>query len=96
MGTNLLADVLALRTGESLQLFAGEGLRVVMGSTALTEGKVGDYFSNTELAQLEDCYVTYSNAGNVGTLMIRVVPEPATSTLSLLALAALAARRRRK
>ena len=96
MGTNLLADVLALRTGESLQLFAGEGLRVVMGSTALTEGKVGDYFSNSELAQLEDCYVTYSNAGNVGTLMIRVVPEPATSTLSLLALAALAARRRRK
>ncbi|MBQ9830602.1 MAG: PEP-CTERM sorting domain-containing protein [Akkermansia sp.] len=43
--------------------------------------------------------VSYS-VGNVGSLVITIsglnVPEPATSTLSLLALAALAARRRRK
>ena len=37
--------------------------------------------------------MAYSNAGTVS---ITLVPEPATATLSLLALAGLAARRRRK
>ena len=36
------------------------------------------------------------NGSNVGTVYIMVMPEPTTSTLSLLALCALAARRRRK
>lgn len=36
------------------------------------------------------------NGSNVGTVYIMVMPEPTTGTLSLLALAALAARRRRK
>ena len=96
MGTALLADVLALGKGESLLLFSGNGLSVSMGNTALTEVKVGEYFSNSALASMENCYVTYTNVGNVGSLVIVNVPEPTTTTLSLLALSALAARRRRK
>ena len=96
MGTALLADVLALGKGESLLLFSGNGLSVSMGNTALTEAKVGEYFSNSALASMENCYVTYTNVGNVGSLVIVNVPEPTTTTLSLLALSALAARRRRK
>ena len=57
---------------------------------------------NTVVAQSCVPTVTYSavTGENVGMLVITInglnVPEPATSTLSLLALAALAARRRRK
>ena len=96
MGTALLADVLALGKGESLLLFSGNGLSVSMGNTALTEAKVGEYFSNSALASMENCYVTYTNVGNVGSLLVVNVPEPTTTTLSLLALSALVARRRRK
>lgn len=38
----------------------------------------------------------YTGAGNGGVVALTIIPEPATATLSLLALAALAARRRRK
>ena len=57
---------------------------------------------NTVVTQSSVPTVTYSagTGENVGSLVITInglnVPEPATSTLSLLALAALAARRRRK
>ncbi len=51
----------------------------------------------------EEFYIRYStatgtggNGGNVGAVYIYRIPEPASGTLSLLALAALAARRRRK
>ena len=50
----------------------------------------------------KEYYLFYSGAsqggagGNAGTVYLMQVPEPATSTLGLLALAALAARRRRK
>ena len=55
---------------------------------------------NTVVTQSSVPTVTYSAGENVGTLVITInglnVPEPTTATLSLLALAALAARRRRK
>lgn len=56
-----------------------------------------DYFSN--LGDLADYYViTFTQQqGSAGfEVALEVIPEPATSTLSLLALAALCARRRRK
>jgi len=46
--------------------------------------------------QSDTLYVDYRVIDNVGTLLVANVPEPATATLSLMALAALAARRRRK
>lgn len=53
------------------------------------------YFTNLEQGKY---FITYTGGENVGKVMLMgaTVPEPATGTLSLLALAALAARRRRK
>lgn len=62
---------------------------------------VTEVFANTGL-KAEEYYVRYSqneaggNGDNVGAVYIYHIPEPTTSTLSLLALMALAARRRRK
>lgn len=56
------------------------------------------YFTNLvtaiNAAEGSHFYVTYSGADNGG--IVAIVPEPATSVLSLLALAGMAARRRRK
>lgn len=57
------------------------------------------YFTNLEQGKYYVIYTGVTNGGaNVGQVMLMgaTVPEPATGTLSLLALAALAARRRRK
>lgn len=57
------------------------------------------YFTNLENGKYYVIYTGVTNGGaNVGQVMLMgaTVPEPATGTLSLLALAALAARRRRK
>lgn len=51
----------------------------------------GAVFSN--MAGNHSCYLNY--ASDTGSLVMQIVPEPATATLSLLALAALAARHRR-
>lgn len=53
-----------------------------------------EVFSNAELQNTADTKYVFSYNGE--TVTLSVVPEPATATLSLLALAALAARRRRK
>ncbi|MDO4222278.1 MAG: autotransporter-associated beta strand repeat-containing protein [Akkermansia sp.] len=64
--------------------------------------KAADVFANPVLSAEKDYYLFYSGVnrggvgGNVGTVYLMQIPEPATGTLSLLALAALAARRRRK
>ena len=62
--------------------------------------KASEVFSNDQFKTGEkDYYVFYSgvqNGSNVGAVYVLQIPEPATGTLSLLALAALAARRRRK
>ena len=61
--------------------------------------KASEVFSNSEFTGGKDYYVFYSgaqNGSNVGAVYVMQLPEPTTGTLSLLALAALAARRRRK
>ena len=59
-----------------------------------------NYYTNVTSNEYFICYsgagINGGNGGNVGTVYLYRVPEPATSTLSLLALCALAARRRRK
>lgn len=58
-----------------------------------TQVAAGDYFAN--LADCEGLVLSY-NAGSGTVSIMQTVPEPATAALSLLALAALATRRRRK
>ena len=66
--------------------------------------KAADVFANEQFKDPEkDYYLFYSGAtqkggvgGNVGTVYLMQIPEPTTGTLSLLALAALAARRRKR
>ncbi len=98
LGENLLSDVLALGCGESLALFTGVGefsLPIVAAVTEMESERVlaSSVFSNVESSNL---YVGFSVIDNVGTLMVVNVPEPATTTLSLLALTSLAMRRRRR
>lgn len=96
MGDNLLAAVDAMYGWQELKLFTGLSNVSLPGlADATGDGKVlaSDVFTNVTDTQL---YVSYQVIDNVGSLMVVYVPEPATTTLSLLALAALATRRRRK
>ncbi len=95
MGESLLASVGALDYGETLNLFTGlSGVNLpVVVDTESSRVLASSVFSNVQSNTL---YVDYRVIDNVGTLLVANVPEPATATLSLMALAALAARRRRK
>ena len=103
MGVNLstadLANVMGLMQGESYILFNGVDF-LTLGQTTYTEAitpetkvDAAEWFNGLAA---ESYYVVYdgSNVGHVA--IFSATPEPTTSTLSLLALAALAARRRRK
>jgi MYXO-CTERM domain-containing protein len=103
---NILAEVQNLQLGECLTLVCGlESLAVqtqnLMRSVEYTtvldgyEVRASEYFSN--LAGNTGLVMRYdSEAGTVSITQTMAVPEPATATLGLLALAALAVRRRRK
>lgn len=97
MGDNLLAIVNEMSGWQVLELFTGLSGGVVLPSVAeaTDDGKVlaSEVFTNVTNSEL---YVSYQVIGNVGSLMVVHVPEPTTTTLGLLALTALAARRRRK
>ncbi len=95
MGESLLASVGALDYGETLNLFTGlSGVNLpVVVDTESSRVLASSVFSNV---QSDTLYVDYRVIDNVGTLLVANVPEPATATLSLMALSALAARRRRK
>ena len=96
MGNDLLATVGSMSGYQSLVLFTGlTGNDPLTSMTADAEGLVqaSEVFSNMQNNQV---YVSYQVIDNVGSLMVVHVPEPTTTTLSLLALSALAARRRRK
>ncbi|MEE1265004.1 MAG: PEP-CTERM sorting domain-containing protein, partial [Akkermansia sp.] len=101
---DILADIRNLQAGQSLTLVSGleslavqtqELVRSVEYTTVLSgqELSAADYFSN--LQGVGTLVLEYNEAS--GTMSITAtVPEPATATLSLLALAGFCARRRRK
>ncbi len=96
MGDNLFSALQELsRKDEYITLFTGLS-DLILPTVASVESSgrvwVGDIFSN--LAGDEHYYFNYK--ADVGSLSVVFIPEPTTATLSLLALAALAARRRRK
>lgn len=98
---DILGLVNQLQAGQSLTLISGLDSLMAQSLNALStteysalatdqELRAGDYFSNLS----PDMVLKYN--GEVGLLSVsRVIPEPATTTLSLLALTALMARRRR-
>ena len=96
----------SLEMGESLTLFTGvdsltltnDGISVTYHPDELHGVLASDYFGNLPVPGEESYYyITYtSTAVGGGELAIMLnIPEPATATLSLLALASLAARRRK-
>lgn len=104
LGGTLLDDILSMELGDTLTLVSGlesvsiqtQSLMRSLEYTTLLSGELvnaSDYFEN--LKGHSDLVFSYDS--NTQTLkIIYAIPEPATTTLSLLALAALAARRRRK
>ena len=104
LGGALLDDILSMKAGDTLTLVSGlESLHLQTQSlirsleyiTLLSGDLVNasDYFVN--LKGYSDLVFSYDS--NTQTLnMIYAIPEPTTNTLSLLALAALAASRRRR
>ena len=99
--------VASLEMGESLTLFTGvdsltltnDGISVTYHPDELHGVLASDYFGNLPVpGEDANYYITYTSAAvGGGELAIMLnIPEPATATLSLLALASLAARRRRK
>ena len=96
MGDMLLSTLEEMhRKDEFVTLFTGvTHLELSDSPASESTGRlwVGDVFSN--LAGDEHYYFNYE--ADAGSLSIVYIPEPTTATLSLLALAGLAARRRRK
>ena len=106
LGENLLTAIRTAEVGTKVDLFAGidslyfNGVRQDFSLTLSDGVSAGDYFSNLTDEWARAYYLVYDNSiVNEGLLSIEIVglsvPEPTTATLSLLALAALAARRRR-
>lgn len=105
LDVSTLEQVNKLSVGQSYVLFTSvDMLKLVTNETEYEQvsGTSCSYRASTYFSNLSDNYLlTYTvsadNDLNSGTLELTVtVPEPATVTLSLLALAGLAARRRRK
>ncbi len=101
LGADTLSRVQGLSVGESTTLFRGvDGL--TLGKTSYTSITTEDsmlaspWFTNLTGDQYVLTYTGTDNGSLSITMMSAAVPEPTTATLSLLALAALAARRRRK
>ena len=98
LGHNLQMIMAEMKNwGDKLVLFTG------LSDVILPTVTAGDLDSSLVLAssvfsnvQNENLYVNYQEIGNVGSLMVINIPEPASATLSLTALMLLCARRRRK
>ena len=96
LGENLLA-LLAEKQGHEGSITLFTGLENVDWAT-VTGNAVSDcVWAGAVFSNMAGNYSYYLNyASDTGSLVIQIVPEPATATLSLLALTALAMRRRRK
>lgn len=88
-------NILSLEAGTAVTLFTGVDELILdgVGYTHELETSASVAFSNTELSNGR--YRLVYNGAADGEVSVMSVPEPTTATLSLLALAALAARRRR-
>lgn len=92
MTIDLSEELLALMyKGESIDIFASVDELILDGNTISPDTTTEVRFNVDNQLQVFD--MGYSTTGTVS---LTLVPEPTTATLSLLALAALAARRRRK
>lgn len=100
LGASTLERVRALTVGESATLFTGVDGLTLGGTEYSTITKEDSILASPYFSNLTNNYVlTYTGTDNGSlniTMVTAAVPEPTTATLSLLALAALAARRRRK
>ncbi|MBQ4614417.1 MAG: hypothetical protein IJB31_05765 [Akkermansia sp.] len=93
MTIDLSEDMLALMyDGKAIDLFTSVDSLTLDGNIINPDTVTNVNFTVDD--KLQNFNMGYSNEG--GTVSITLVPEPTTATLSLLALAALAARRRRK
>ncbi len=107
----VLDTIIGLEMGESCSLFTGlselnlaqpvtlQGMHSLTEHTMTTVSNemyqvaAGNYFSNLGA---DSGFMLSYNGGTVSITRAAAIPEPTTATLSLLALSALAARRRRK
>ena len=97
LGTNLDAAIDMLTEGDSLTLFTGVTNLTYSGQTvALMSTDVAPVDAATVFAGLDTGVYEIAFAQNSVSINMLSIPEPTTATLSLLALAGLAARRRRK
>ncbi|MBR5886950.1 MAG: autotransporter-associated beta strand repeat-containing protein [Akkermansia sp.] len=91
----------SLKVGEKVTLFSGVDSLFLGNSTVASDAITLDdrVLANEYFSNLADSYfLVYDTTAGVGQgeLSIAMIPEPTTATLSLVALAALAMRRRRK
>ncbi len=86
---HIIMDSLDNLEGSTIALFLNAG-----NADAITLDNVNFIFTDDEEWKSGD--ITYNNDGTITVSNTKVIPEPTTATLSLLALAALAARRRRR
>lgn len=100
LSEDILGSLADLDRGEGLTLFSGVDSFTLGGSAYSDEVTYNaqDYFNLMSLTNPDTYVIRFQAdaAADGGTVSIFAVPEPTTATLSLLALAGLAARRRRK
>lgn len=100
LGDSPLARVQSLSVGESTTLFRGVDGLTLCNTEYTTISREDSILASPYFSNLSNNYVlsyTGTENGSLNITMISAaVPEPTTTTLSLLALSALAARRRRK